>query len=73
MSSSSLETKTQRLFLVLSDGNWHTTRELARRVGHTFACAKFKLVNAGYQIEKRPHPVSAYQWQYRLSASSRDV
>ena len=59
-------TKAEKLHAVLSDHNWHATRELSRRVGHTFAVAKFKLVRNGYRIERERHPVKRFQHQYRL-------
>lgn len=59
-------TKTEKLLTVLSDGRWHTTRELVRRVGHTFAIAKFKLIACGYAIERRRHPAKRFQHQYRM-------
>ena len=40
-------TKVEKLHRVLSDGRWHATMELSRRVGHTFAHAKFQLVALG--------------------------
>ena len=60
-------TKTERLLAVLADHEWHSTRELTRRVGHTFAVAKFKLVTQhGYHIECERHPWRTHQFQYRL-------
>lgn len=45
-------TKAEKLYAILSDGRWHSTLELVRRVGHTFGGAKFKLVTFGYIIQK---------------------
>lgn len=60
-------TKAEKLLAVLSDHHWHATRELTRRVGHTFAVAKFKLVRQhGYHIERERHPRNRNQHQYRL-------
>jgi hypothetical protein len=60
-------TKADRLLMVLDDRRWHSTRELSRRVGHTFAVAKYKLVHAyGYHIERRHHEAWPGQYQYRL-------
>ena len=59
-------TKIEKLLIVLSDGKWHSTKELVRRVGHSFAVAKFKAMHYGYFIEKRRHPFRTWQWQYRL-------
>lgn len=60
------ETKIERLHRILKDGRWHSTKELARRVGHTFAVAKFYLVGYGHVIERQKHPTKRYQHRYRL-------
>lgn len=59
-------TRVERLTRVLGDRGWHGTRELVRRVGHTFAGAKFALVARGQPVEKERHPVKPRQWRYRL-------
>lgn len=69
-------TKVRRLFDILCDLEWHDTKELARRVGHTFIVAKWRLETRGkwpsdefphsFEIEKRRHPMDPFQWQYRL-------
>ena len=59
-------TKKEKLLNVLADGRWHSTKELVRRVGHTFPVAKYQLVHYGYRIETRRHPNRRWQWQYRL-------
>lgn len=62
--------KTEKLLYVLADGDWHSTKELSRRVGHTFAVfkshLKLRLHRNGRFIEKRRHPLQRYQYQYRL-------
>jgi len=63
---SSGPTKTEKLLNVLSDGRWHSTRELVRRVGHSFAVAKFKLIGYGYPVERRRHQYKRFQHQYRM-------
>lgn len=66
-------TKADLLLLVLDDRRWHSTRELSRRVGHTFAVAKFKLTHSyGYRIKRRRHPLLSRQHQYRLLDEQRD-
>ena len=70
MSTSNKTTKTEKLLRVLSDGRWHSTKELARRVGHTFPVAKFKLTHYGYRVDRRPHPTKRWQWQYRLEGGA---
>ncbi len=64
-------TKAERLLVLLEDERWHSTQELVRRIGHTFAVAKFYLVQCGYCIEKRPHQGAPHQWQYRLTDEPR--
>lgn len=66
MSNSYRLTKADKLLQILADGRWHSTRELAYRVGHTFAVAKYQLVSQHYCIERQHHPRRRYQYQYRL-------
>lgn len=61
-----------KLLDLLSDGEWHSTKELARRVGHCFAVAKFKLIGYGYEIERERHPAKRSQHRYRLVDSSKN-
>lgn len=58
--------KVEKLYRVLSDGKWHSTRDLVRRVGHSFSVSKFRLIQYGHVVEKRPHPTKRWQWEYRL-------
>lgn len=61
-------TQAERLYVILSDGDWHSTKELARKVSHRFAGAKHELVHRhGYRVEKRSHPRRKRQWQYRIT------
>lgn len=65
-------TTAARLLRVLSDGQWHATKELAKKVGHTFAQAKFRLIRAGRSmIERERHPTDPHQRQYRLTERRR--
>jgi len=62
-------TKAEKLFVLLSDHRWHTTRELSRRVGHAFAVAIYRLRHEPryhYDIERQRHPTKPFQHQYRL-------
>ena len=59
-------TNPEKLLDLLEDGHWHSTRELARRVSHSFAVAKFQLTRSGYVIKRERHPTAKYQHQYRL-------
>lgn len=61
-------TKTDKLIHVLSDGKWHSTKELVRRVGHTFAVAKFALIRDGHRIDREVHPTQPRQHRYKLIA-----
>lgn len=65
-------TKAEKLLAILDDGKWHTTKELVRRVGHTFGGAKFQLARFGYNIMSEPHPARQRQWRYRLVAEPQD-
>jgi hypothetical protein len=56
-----------RLLNILADGQWHSTRVLARSVGHTFCVGVFHLRQLGYLIERRRHPSRRFQFQYRLT------
>ena len=59
-------TQAEQLLAVLSDGRWHTTKELVRRVGKTFAVTKSQLVAHGWPIERRSHSTKKHQHLYRL-------
>lgn len=65
------ETKVAQLYSVLGDYAWHTTQELVRGVGHTFAVAKYKLVRLGYFVGKRRDPGAVRNWLYRLDPPRR--
>ena len=65
--SDTFPTKVDTLYRVLSDGAWHSTRELARVVGHTFTVAKFRLVHEfDHTIERRRHGTRLKEFEYRL-------
>ena len=59
-------TQVERLLVILSDHHWHATKELARRIGHTFHVAIFVARQNYYVVERRRHPTTAYQHEYRL-------
>lgn len=59
-------TKAKRLHRILADGQWHSTAELVRRVGHTFAVASHALREQGHHIDKRRHLRRPRQYEYRL-------
>jgi hypothetical protein len=58
--------KVDRLRLILSDGQFHTTRELVRRIGHTFGVAIFKLRRMHRQVICQLQPGTGRQYRYRL-------
>ena len=60
------DSRRTRYLRVMADANWHSTRELVQRVGHTFGYIKFKLTLEGFDIERRRHPSKAHQYQYRV-------
>ncbi len=63
-------TRVDLLMAVLSDGAWHSTKELARRVGHTFGGAKFTLSRTGIHVDRRPIRTRRWQWQYRIDLAN---
>lgn len=57
-------TKFEKLLLLLSDGNWHSTAELVESVGHRFSATIHIAVHQHrYQIEKRR---DGQKFEYRL-------
>lgn len=65
-------TRAQRLIRILRDAKWHATRELVRRVSHSFGGAKFHLLRRGYDIRRRRHPTKPDQHEYRLITQPHD-
>lgn len=62
-------TKSEKLLSILSDHQWHATKELSRKIGHTFGEFIFYLrhdYRHHHVIERRKHPTKRYQHQYRL-------
>ncbi len=59
-------TKPKILLDLLVDHRGHSTKELVRRVGHTFGGAKKKLVDNGFPIVREKHPTLRYQSIYTL-------
>lgn len=59
--------KIQKLQKLLSDHEWHSTKELVCSIGHTFGEFIFQLRHEQHwDIERRKHPTAHYQHQYRL-------
>lgn len=64
------ETHEERLVELMSDGYWHSARELALKVSHRFGGYLFTMKQHGYRWEKRldpERPVGQQWWQYRLT------
>ncbi len=59
-------TRSERLLAALADRKWHATKELARRVGHSFGGAVFRLRAGGFGIRCEKHPAKRHQYRYRL-------
>lgn len=63
-------TKVEELRRVLSDGAWHATGELVRRVGHSFGVAVFHL-RRDYarrcEVTCERHPTKPNQFRYRMT------
>ena len=60
-------TRAVRLMAALRDRRWHSTRELVRRVGHTFASAKHWLVKRGTAVARDRDPRRPGNYRYRLT------
>lgn len=61
-------TNLEKAYRLLGDGQWHSTKELARRVGHSFAGTLYVIRHRDHNhIESRRHPRRPTQWQYRLT------
>ena len=60
------DTKVDKLITVLADGKWHSTRELARRVGHAFGAARYALGKTGICVQRRPRKNKRWQHEYRI-------
>jgi predicted transcriptional regulator len=60
-------TKAEKLLDILRDHDWHSTAELARRVGHRFGGVVYQLRQAGYIINRERHPTQPFQHRYRFS------
>ena len=65
-SPTSKKTKVELLHVILLDEQWHSTKELVRKVGHTFGGAIFKLRSYGYRVVRERQPGSRRQHRYRL-------
>jgi hypothetical protein len=62
-------TTIEKLLLVLSDGNWHSTEELVQEVGHRFSATVHVAKQRGDRIEKRR--VDRNQFEYRLVMTAK--
>jgi hypothetical protein len=54
----------EKLMLVLSDGNWHTTEELVQKVGHRFSATIHIAIKKHFcKIEKRKDICNKFEWR----------
>jgi hypothetical protein len=54
----------ERLMLVLSDGDWHTTEELVQKVGHRFSATIHNAIKKHFcKIEKRKDSRNKFEWR----------
>lgn len=59
----------ERVSELLGDGEWHYTRDLARRAGHRFGSSIAVLRSRGVEIASEPvKGGKRRQWRYRLAA-----
>lgn len=54
-----------RMLRLMSDGEWHSTQELVRKISHRFSATMHILRKRGYEFEKRPIQ-GERQNEYRL-------
>ena len=60
-------TKLDKAYKLLGDGRWHSTAELARRVGHNFSSILYRMRHHDRNhVIAEPHPKRKRQWRYRL-------
>lgn len=57
-------TNLEKLILILKDGKWHSSDELAAKVSFRFGHTVFEARKKGYLVEKRQ--VSHNRFEYRL-------
>lgn len=56
-------TMLEKLNLVMSDGNWHSTEELVEKVGHRFSATVHTAIKKhGYKIEKRRNSLKQFEY-----------
>lgn len=49
-------TREEKYLALTADGDWHTNKELVRRVSHTFPQVTFSLRSKGHNISVRIRP-----------------
>ena len=62
------QTQTERLYEILADGGWHSTREMYERTKiYRIGSRIFDLKKQGKRIEARPTMIDGVRWEeYRL-------
>lgn len=59
------ESLPDRMLQLMSDGEWHSTKELVKKISHRFSATMHVLRKQGYEFEKRPIQ-GEQQNEYRL-------
>jgi len=54
-----------RMLQLMSDGEWHSTKELINEISHRFSATMHVLRQRGYEFEKRPLQ-GKQKYEYRL-------
>lgn len=54
-----------RMLQLMSDGEWHSTKELINKISHRFSATMHVLRKRGYEFEKRPLQ-GQQQYEYRI-------
>lgn len=62
------ESLPERLLRLMSDGQWHSAKELSEKIGHRFGSPIHILRKQGYHIETRR--LKGQEYEYRLLLDS---
>ena len=57
-----------RMIRLMSDGKWHSSKELAEKISHRFSATKHVLVKRGYEFDVRR--IQGQEYEYRLAIES---
>ena len=53
-----------QMIRLMSDGRWHSSKELATKISHRFSATKHVLVKRGYKFDVRR--IQGQKYEYRL-------